>query len=133
MRFGTYTMAVRRRALVGHNITFHQCFGGGCMYSAGEDSIFLKNCFDRGLKVYSGTYVLGSCCKDTSSWFVGHNEKYFYDKGALMAHLFPWIPHLMGIYFGVRFKRETEVPVLRRVGLIFRGIAGGKKLRPYTD
>ena len=103
------------------------------MYSAGEDSIFLKNCFDHKLRVYSQPYVLGTCCKDTSSWFVGHNEKYFYDKGALMAHLFPRIPHVMGIYFGVRFKRETNVPVLRRVQLIFRGIQGGKKLKPYTQ
>ena len=133
MRFGTYTMAIRRKALLRGNITFHQCFGGGCMYSAGEDSIFLKTCFDRGLKIYSHPYVLGTCCKDTSSWFVGHNEKYFYDKGALMAHLFPRIPHLMGIYFGVRFKRETNVPVMRRVQLIFRGIRGGKKLEPYTE
>ena len=133
MRFGTYTMAIRRKALLRGNIAFHQCFGGGCMYSAGEDSVFLKNCFDRGLKVYSHPYVLGTCCKDTSSWFVGYNEKYFYDKGALMAHLFPRIPHLMGIYFGVRFKRETDVPAWKRVRLIFRGIQGGKNLKPYTE
>lgn len=133
MRFGTYTMAARKDSIVGHNITFHQWFGGGCMYSAGEDSIFLKNCFDAGLQVYSHPYVLGTCCKDTSSWFVGHNVKYFYDKGALMAHLFPRIPHLMGLYFGIRFKRETNVPVLRRLGLIFKGIAGGRKLEPYKE
>ena len=59
---------------------FFQNFGGGCIYSSGEDSLFLKACFERGLKVYSNAYVLGSCCKDVSSWFRGFNEKYFYDK-----------------------------------------------------
>ena len=81
MRFGACRMAVRRQALVDNNITFSQCFGGGCEFSSGEDSLFLKSCFDAGLKVYSHSYVLGTCCKDSSTWFVGHNEKYFYDKG----------------------------------------------------
>lgn len=133
MRFGTVTMAARREAILRNNILFNLNFGGGCLYSAGEDSLFLKACFDRGLKVYSHNFVLGTCCKDTSSWFTSYNEKYFYDKGALMAYLFPRAPHLMGLYFGARFKRETDVPVLRRIRLVFAGIRGGRKLRPYHD
>ena len=133
MRFGTVTMAARREAILRNNILFNLNFGGGCMYSAGEDSLFLKACFDRGLKVYSHDFVLGTCCKDTSSWFTAYNEKYFYDKGALMAYLFPRMPYFMGLYFGARFKRETDVPLLRRFRLVFAGIRGGRKLRPYKN
>ena len=133
MRFGTYTIAVRRSAIVNKNITFNQCFGGGCSFSAGEDSLFLKACFDCGLKVFSYDYVLGTCCKDESSWFVGYNEKYFYDKGVLLRNLFPKTACLMAIYFGVRFKRKTELGVISRLKYIYSGIRGGKKMKPYSE
>lgn len=133
MRFGTYRIAVRRKALLDHNVMFHQSFGGGCPFSAGEDSLFLKACFDAGLKVYSHSYVLGSCCKDTSSWFVGYNEKYFYDKGVLLRKLFPKIPYLMALYFGLRFKRETTIGPMKRLQLIYKGIRSGKTMQPYSS
>lgn len=131
MRFGTYRIAARRRALIDGNITFHQRFGGGCDFSAGEDSLFLKDCFDNGLKVYSYNYVLGDCCKDTSTWFVGYNEKYFYDKGVLLRILFPGYSYLMALYFGIRFKRKTDLGVLKRIRLMCSGIRGGKKMKLY--
>lgn len=133
MRYGTVRIAARREAIVRGNITFHQCFGGGCTYSAGEDSLFIKACFDKKLRLYAHDYVLGTCCKDTSTWFAGYNEKYFYDKGALMRHLFPRMPHLMALYFGVRFKRQTDVPVMRRLKLMFAGVRGGKRMEPYHE
>ena len=133
LRYGTYTIAARRRALLQYNITFHQCFGGGCTYSAGEDSLFLKACFDAGLKVYSHSYVLGTCCKDTSTWFVGYGHKYFYDKGVLVRYLFPKTAYIMAMYFAVRFKRKTDVGVFRRIRLVYAGVRGGKKMIPYGE
>ena len=133
LKYGTVRIAVRMQAIRQKNICFHQYFGGGCMYSAGEDSLFLKACFDRGLRVYSHDYVLGSCGKDTSSWFAGYNEKYFYDKGALVRYLFPIFHYFIAPYFAVNFKRETNVPVLRRLKLVFAGVHGGKTLSPYQE
>lgn len=133
MRFGTYTMAVRRSSIVNKNITFNQRFGGGCPFSSGEDTLFLKACFDAGLKVYSYDYVLGTCCKDSSSWFVGYNEKYFYDRGVLVRNLFPKTAYLMALYFGIRFKRETELGVFKRLKYIYSGVRNGKKMITYSE
>lgn len=133
MKYGAVRIAARRRAIVDNEIVFNENFGGGCIYSAGEDTLFLKNCFDKGLKVYSDEYVLGTCCKDTSSWFVGYNEKYFYDKGALVRFLFPKLMYIMGMYFAVRFKRETKVPVGKRIKLVYEGIVKSKNLLPYSN
>lgn len=131
MKYGAVRMAIRRSALLKANVQFSQLFGGGCMYSAGEDSLFLKACFDAGLQVYSHEYVLGTCCKDTSTWFTGYGEKYFYDKGALVRYLFPKTYYLMAPYFAIRFKRETNVPVLNRLKLVYAGVRGSKTLEPY--
>lgn len=133
MRFGTYTIAAKREAVLRSNINFHQQFGGGCEFSSGEDSLFIKACFDSGLGVYSHEYVLGTCCKDSSSWFVGYNEKYFYDKGVLMRYLFPHVSYIMALYFALRFKRETDVGAARRVRLMYAGLRNGKKMLPYRE
>lgn len=133
MKFGTYRVAIRREALERTGITFHESFGGGCPFSAGEDSLFLKACFDQGLKVYAHPYVLGSCCKDSSSWFVGYNEKYFYDKGVLVRHLFPCTAYLMALYFGAYFRRETKVGLWKRLRLVYAGVRRGKRLIPYQE
>ena len=133
MNLGTYRIAVRRKALIDHNITFYQCFGGGCPFSAGEDSLFLKACFDAGLKVYSYNYVLGKCCKDRSSWFTGYGEKYFYDKGVLVRKLFPKTAYLMAIYFAVCFKRKTELGWKKRLKLVYAGVRAAKKMTTYSE
>lgn len=133
MRFGTYRIAVRRKAIVDNNITFSQCFGGGCAFSSGEDSLFLKACFDNGLKVYSHSYCLGTCCKDSSTWFQGYNEKFFYDKGVLTRKLFPRASYIVALYFGLRYARRTEVPFLKRMRLICAGIRASKKMIPYEN
>lgn len=133
MRFGTYTVAVRRSSVIKKNVTFNQCFGGGCPFSAGEDTLFLKSCFDAGLKVYSYDYVLGTCCKDSSSWFAGYNEKYFYDKGVLVRNLFPKTAYVMALYFGIRFKRKTDLGVFKRLKYIYAGVRKGKKMIPYGE
>ena len=131
MRFGTYRIAIRRKALLRANVLFNQNFGGGCPFCSGEDSLFLKACFDRGLKVYAHEYVLGTCAKDTSTWFVGCDEKYFYDKGVLMRYLFPRVPHLMALYFAIRFKRATDIKMLQRICLMQQGVRGGKSMQQY--
>jgi len=133
MRFGTCRIAARRSALLQYGIMFNQNFGGGCPFSAGEDSLFLKACFDKGLKVYSNEYILGVCAKDSSTWFAGYDQKYFYDKGVLMRYLFPRIPRLMALYFGIHFKRETDLGVMQRVRWMLQGVCAGKKMVPYED
>ena len=133
MRFGTCRIAIRRKSLLRANIQFNQNFGGGCPFSSGEDSLFLKACFDRGLKVYAHEYVLGTCAKDTSTWFVGYGEKYFYDKGVLMRYLFPRVHYLMALYFAIRFKRTTKIKVGQRIQLMQEGVRGGKSMRPYQN
>ena len=133
MKYGTYRIALRREALERAHIRFHESFGGGCPFSAGEDSLFIKSCLDKKLHIYAHPYVLGTCCKDQSSWFVGYNEKYFYDKGVLVRHLFPHTAYLMALYFGLCFKRETKLGAWQRLKLVYAGVRHGKRLIPYSQ
>ena len=60
----------------------------GTQFGSGEDSIFIYDCIKSGMKVYTSPEIILTIPKSDSTWFEGYNEKYFYDKGALMARIF---------------------------------------------
>ena len=133
LRYGTYCVAVRRARIADKQIRFSEWFGGGCLYGAGEDSLFLLDCLRSGLRIYGSSVVLGSCAKDASSWFTGYNEKYYYDKGAWIAAAFPRSRHLVKWYFirqGRRLCPEGRSYVRREIN---RGMTGFAQKRPYTQ
>ena len=132
LRYGAARMAVRREALLRHRLAFSTLFGGGSLYSSGEDTIFIRDCFRAGLRVYAHDYVLGRCAKDSSTWFSGFHEKYFYDRGALVACAFPRAKQLMKWYFAVKLSRKAGVPLQFCLHEINRGIRGFRYLEAYT-
>ena len=123
LRFGTYCIAIRHSAVKKHHLRFSTQFGGGCTYGSGEDTLFLRDCFAAGLKVYSHSFVLGSRSKDSSSWFCGCNEKFFYDKGALFTALSPWLSLPFSLYFLLKHHRKLlkELSFLRAFRLMRKG------------
>ena len=87
-RFGTYAISAKREALLKKRISFSLLFGGGAKYQCGEDSLFLRDCYKSGLKIYLCSKTLGKVEHNESTWFTGVNEKYCYDKGALFGAMF---------------------------------------------
>lgn len=133
MKFGAIAVAIRRNSLLQSNLKFNELFGGGCMYSAGEDSLFIKSCFDNHLKVYTSSYVLGSTCQDSSTWFEGYSDKFFYDKGVLLGCLFPKMKYLFLFHFLFRFKRQTDKSLTKCFKLMARGIREAKQMKSFGE
>ena len=132
LKYGTYAIGVRRDAVRRANIFFTLLFGGGARYGAGEDSLFIRDCFRKGLRVWSSKYVLGTCCKDTSSWFVGYNDKFFFDKGALYGCAFPRMKRLVSGYFALKYARKTQVPVGKIYRLMLDGMCAFQKGKSFA-
>lgn len=131
LRYGTCRMAARREALVKNRLCFSTLFGGGCVYCSGEDTVLIRDCFRAGLRVYSHSYVLGACAKDSSTWFTGYNDKYFYDRGAMLACAFPKAKQLMKLYFAWKLRKKAGVPMRRILKRMNEGIKGFSELKPY--
>ena len=131
LRYGAARMAIRREALEKKGLSFSTLFGGGCLYSSGEDTLFILSALRSGLRLYSHSYVLGSCAKDTSSWFSGYNDKYCYDRGALVACAFPKTKHVMKWYFALKISRKAKKPLKTVIRQMNLGIRGFRDLKPY--
>jgi len=132
LRYGACRMAVRREAIIKHKLSFTTLFGGGCIYGSGEDTAFIVDCFRAGLKLYSHDYVLGACAKDSSTWFRGYNEKYCFDRGALIACAFPKFKHLIKWHFIRKTKKSSDLPLSTIIKEMNRGIRAYSDLRPYS-
>ena len=88
MKFGACRIAIRRKAFSRQNVWFSLLFGGGAKYQAGEDNLFMCDCLRKKLKCVASELSLGTVKQETSTWFQGYSEKYFYDRGALFAAMF---------------------------------------------
>ena len=132
LKYGACAIGARRASLLEKNITFHQKFGGGCDFGCGEDSLFLKECFDKKLKVYTYHYVLGRSDKNSSSWFTGFNEKFYYDKGAMLSQVFPKMKFLMLPVFAARLK-GSNLTYFQRLRWMLKGSKNVKSWIPYEQ
>lgn len=86
-KFGTFQMAVKTTSIRKNNICFSLLFGGGAIYSAGEDSLFIYNALHSKMRVVASAAFIGTVAQTESTWFEGYTEKYFYDKGAFFSAL----------------------------------------------
>ncbi len=86
------------------NIEFNSLFGGGAKYSSGEDTLFLVDSMKRKIKIYSSTKNIGIVNHQTSTWFKGYTEKYFYDKGALFTAISKRFRHILMLQYLLRHK-----------------------------
>ncbi len=110
-KYGAARLAFRRQKLQMAGVTFNLLFGGGAMYSSGEDSIFLYDCLKNNLKLIAVPYSLAELKDDReSTWFTGYNDKFFYDKGVMYTRLYRNSAKFIALYncFKHRNRRYKE-------------------------
>lgn len=137
LNYGAVRIAVRRNSLLAKNIKFSHCFGGGTLYSAGEDSMFIWEMLDKKMKIYTYPVSIGEVNQTTSTWFKGYNNKYFYDKGALYCALTNKIVAPLFCFQDLlrhtRNYKNDGISFHNQVNEMIRGIRGYNKLIPYID
>ena len=120
MRYGATLIAARRKALWRERISFSMLFGGGAEFSSGEDSLFINDCHNSNLCVYSNCYCLGNVDDSKSSWYNGINDKFFEDRGRVYASAFPRINWLIFVYYSFRLSRVSEKYSFRKILSLFK-------------
>ena len=115
------------------NLWFTTLFGGGCIYPNGEDSIWLTEARRKGLTFYASKETIGQVDMSSSSWYSGADEKYYYGRGALYAHLkkkpmFAWM-----LYFAYRTQNRTKLTFTERIKWMKHGINGYRTLTPFDE
>ncbi len=136
LNYGAARIAVRRSSLIRERLSFSTCFGGGTMYSAGEDSLFICDMLRKGFKIYTYPVTIAEVDQTSSTWFNGYDEKYIYDKGAFFGAAFgknAWIMCLYNLLTHPKISKESGLGTPRAFMLMMQGAMGYKQLKSYTD
>lgn len=129
-RYGAVKMAVRTNKIKRKNIYFSLLFGGGAIYSAGEDSLFISNCLKQGLKIYTNPDVIGYVSQEDSSWFEGYTEKYFVDKGIFYATLSKKLSVFLCLQYSIKKYKLYKKDISGLKAFLYM-IKGVKKERTF--
>ena len=130
-RYGAARLAFRRRTVSMAGIYFNQNFGGGTQYGSGEDTLFLKACLDKKLKIYGVPTAIARISNERpSTWFSGYDEKFFHSKGVLFSCLNPRLYKLMILAHCVKNRKKyKDYGLMHAYCSMLDGVKGERNLR----
>lgn len=132
--FGSVHIAIRRNTFQKNKILFNEYFGAGSgMYSMAEDALLFRDFHRKKMKVYRYPATISKVTFESSSWFSGFDEKYFYDTGAYLAAAYPKMHFLLKWYYPFRLFSKTELSILKMIRFLSMGIRGYKKKISYSE
>ncbi|TDM03847.1 glycosyltransferase family A protein [Macrococcus carouselicus] len=123
-RYPAYKMAVRTESVKKNNLQFSLEYGGGARYSHGEDSIFITDFLKKGLKVYSYPVKIAEVNHQESTWFTGHDESFFTNKGALFYEISTQYYQLLALQFLARHRslyKENQFTFTQAYKMMMKG------------
>ena len=131
-RYGAVRIAFRRMSVLKNGISFHLLFGGGARYTAGEDTIFLRDCIRKGLVVISVPDPILHLTNDRpSTWFHGYDRKFFEDLGVSYCYYYGRLAGIVTLLQLIRKRKvwTSEASVLERWRIARSGIKQFRLLR----
>lgn len=127
LNYGAVRIAFRRESILRNNIWFSLKFGGGTLYGSGEDSLFLRDSLKKNMRIFTYPEKIAFVNQETSTWFKGYNEKYFFDKGAFLSAAFPIMKYLIAIYYSYKYKSKAEYSFKTILTYMTKGIKAFNK------
>lgn len=105
-KYGAARIAFRTKSIHLNGIFFNTMFGGGCEYSCGEDTLFLKDCLKKGLNIFGVPAAIASIEDGNSTWFNGYTDKFFFDKGVLYYFLNKKLCCVHALYHCLKHRKK---------------------------
>lgn len=121
---GVCGIVLKTEILKKYNLHFHENFGTGSENYCGEDTIFLMELLDKKVKLYRSPADIAGIDQTESSWFTGHNERFFTTAGMVIGTVYPVLSYIIVMRSAFRFskKRNAQMNFLEILKCYYRGI-----------
>ncbi len=125
LRVCSLQITFKRSAIVDNNISFDIKLGAGTGNGAGEENKFLLDCYDKGLKIYHYPINIATMVDNTSTWFNGFTEEFFYKHGMVTRYSLGLFISLLYAFYYIVFKYKlyrNDISLYRAAMQLFKGI-----------
>ena len=129
--WGAIRIAFRLNSVRKANVWFTTLFGGGCIFPSGEDSMWIKGLRKAGLTFYVSKETIGTVSYETSTWFTGYDEKYYYGVGAYYRAMHPRTTLIWGLYSAFRTRKKSALSLKEKIKWINKGKMGYQNNKPF--
>lgn len=105
---GVWGVVIKRDILKKDNLHFHENFGPGTDNYCGEDTIFLMELLDKNVKFYRSPVEIAGIDQTESSWFTGHDDRFFTTAGMVLGTIYPRLSYLLIIRSAWKAYRRND-------------------------
>lgn len=120
--YSSVQISFKRESFIKNNLFFNLNFGSGSKFSAGEESLLLRDANKKNLKIYEYPAKILSVDDSNSTWFKGYDKKFFFDKGAWLKAAYPKTYFIFMWYFVIRFYNKCKLTPFQIINCLFNGI-----------
>ena len=107
--WGVVGLVIKTDVLKEKSLKFNERFGAGVENFCGEDSIFLQEIFKKKVNLYASPKFIAEIDQTDSTWFEGHNEKFFTVGGMVLNEIYPLLSYVLVIRSAYKAaKRKTS-------------------------
>jgi hypothetical protein len=131
--WGAIRLAFRLDSVRKANAWFTALFGGGCVFPSGEDSMWIKDLRRAGLTFYVSKETIGEVSYETSTWFTGYDNRYFYGVGACYTALNSKTAFIKFLYMAIRTKGKGDLSFSQKISWMKKGKIGYEKMLSYDE
>lgn len=130
--FPSVSLTFKREVVQKNELWFDLRFGAGSgIISAGEESCWQNGAVKLGLVRWECPDIIATVTQESSVWFKGYTEQYYYDLGANLQVNHPLLKYILQFYFVYRLRSVTRMPVIKQVKWMRCGMKGIKKNMGY--
>lgn len=125
LRLCSCQLAFRREKIVKNKLSFDVYMGSGSGNGCGEENKFLLDCLKAGLKIYYVPIQIAKLETQSSEWFFGFDEKFFYQRGCATRYMLGLMPSLLyGLYYVLTKRSLYSETISMKAALkaLFKGI-----------
>lgn len=121
---GVWGLVIKMDALKRYDLHFHENFGPGTENYCGEDTIFLMEMLNKKVQLYRSPVDIAGIDQTESSWFRGHDERFFTTAGMVLSMIFPVLSYLLVIRSAWKAyrRKDSGMSFIKILSCYYQGI-----------
>lgn len=125
---GVCGLVIKSDTMKRYNLHFHENFGSGSENYCGEDTIFLMEMIEKKIQFYRSPVDIAGIDQTESTWFIGHNERFFYTAGMVIGTIYPHLSYLIVLRsaFKAYRRKDSNMSFMKIISCYYKGIRGSK-------